>query len=221
MPRDQLEYYGQHFDARGTKDAHGDMGVLRGNFVNLSMPAKSTHFDHLMEIGRSSHKPFPIKFLSDKLRELQYPRGRSYLGKTVDVIRGILLNYPYLRWWMEEDGLVVDEVKVELGPLSDFDRVAGPLVVEHWENDKLSASSLEFIASRLDAEGFPLKGSLQPAQWEPIAVYNQKYSKSPIKTFSAALRQPRFVRSVRRRLYVARDRYLNALRPAEPIDVEI
>jgi hypothetical protein len=28
--------------------------LLFGNFVNLTMPAGSTHFDHLMAIGRSS-----------------------------------------------------------------------------------------------------------------------------------------------------------------------
>jgi hypothetical protein len=221
MVRGPLEYYGQHFDARRTKDAHGDMGVLHGNFVNLSMPVNSTHFDHLMEIGRSSNTPFPIKFLSDKLKELRYPRGRPYFGKTVDVIRGILLNYPYLRWWMEEDGLVVDEVSAELGPLSDFDRIAGALVVERLKNGKLSTTSLESIASKLDAEGFQLKRDLQPAQWKPISEYNQKHSRTPIKSFCAVVRRPQFVRILRRRLYVARDRYKKALRPAEPIFDEI
>ena len=51
MPRVQLvydpEYYGEHFDSRRTKDAHGDMGVLQGNYVNLTIPAGSTHFDAL------------------------------------------------------------------------------------------------------------------------------------------------------------------------------
>lgn len=140
MPRGPLEYYGRHFDARRTKDTHGDMGVLYGNFVNLSMPAGSTHFDHLMEIGRSSDRPFPIKFLSEKLKELEFVRGCVYFGRLGNQIQKILLNYPYLRWWIEEDGLVVDEARSELGPLSDFDRIAGLLVIEHMKDDTCAAN---------------------------------------------------------------------------------
>ena len=221
MPRGQMEYYGRHFDVRRTNDTHGDMRVLQGNFVNLSMPAGSTHFDSLIEFCRSSVKPFPVKFLSEKLKEPQFIRGRVYSGKLGEQIQGILLNYPYLRWWMEKDGLVVDEARSEIGPLSDFDRIAGPLVLEHMKGDKLSASALVSIAAKLDAERFQLKQNLQPAQWKPISDYNQKYSKLAIKTFGDAVGRPQFVRSVRRRLYLARDRYKKALRPAEPIFVEI
>jgi hypothetical protein len=216
-----MEYYGRHFDARRTKDAHGDMRVLQGNFVNLSMPAGSTHFDSLIEFGRSSNKPFPIKFLSEKLKEPQFIRGCVYSGKLGDQIQGILLNYPYLRWWIEQGGLVVDEARSELGPLPDFDRIAGPLVLEHMKGDKLSASALALIAAKLDEEGFLLKENLQPAQWKPISDYNQRHSKLAIKTFVDAVGRPLFVRGVRRRLYLARDRYKKALRPAEPIFVEI
>jgi hypothetical protein len=225
MPRVQLvydlEYYGRHFDARRTKDAHGDMGVLRGNIVSLTMPAGSTHFDHLTEFGRSSLRPFSIKFLSEKLKEQPFVRGHVYFGKLGRQIEGILLNYPYLRWWLEEDGLVVDEARSELGPLSDFDRIAGPLVIEHTKGQKLSASAVAAIAVKLDREGFQLKQNLQLAQWKPISDYNQKHSRVAIKTFVEAVGRPQFVRSVRRRLYLARDRYNKALRPAEPIFVEI
>jgi len=221
MPSVLPEYYGQHFDARRTKDAHGDMGILQGNFVSLTLPAGSTRFDHLMEMSRSSHRPFPIKFLSEKLKEGQFIRGHVYFGKLGRQIEGILLNYPHLRWWLDKDGIVVDEPPFELGPLSDFDRIAGPLFIEHWKNDELSASSLESIASTLDAEGFQLKDNLQPAQWKPISEYNQKHSRVAIRTFAGAVRRPQFARSVRRRLYLARDRYKKALRPAEPIFAEI
>ncbi len=220
MPRVQMGYYGRHFDARRTKDAHGDMSVLQGNFVNLSMPAGSTHFDSLIEFGRSSNKPFPIKFLSEKLKDPQFIRGRVYSGKLGDQIQGILLNYPYLRWWIEQDGLVVDEARCELGSLSDFDRFAGLLVIKHTKGDKLSTSALASIAVKLDTEGFLLKENLQPAQWKPISAYNQRHSKLAVKTFVDAVGRPLFVRGVRRRLYLARDRYKKALRPAEPIFVE-
>jgi hypothetical protein len=69
------------------------MRVLQGNFVNLSMPAGSTHFDSLIEFGRSSIKPFPVKFLSEKLKEPQFIRGRVYSGKLGEQIQGILIIY--------------------------------------------------------------------------------------------------------------------------------
>ena|ERR1039458_6830059 len=128
MPRIPQEYYGPHFDALRTKDARGDMSLLWGNRVSLTMPAESSHFDHLEEISCSSQRPFPIKFLSDDLKELKFPRGRTYVGTTIDAIGTILLNYPNLRWWLEADGLVVDKARPDLGSLSDFDRIAGPLM---------------------------------------------------------------------------------------------
>lgn len=190
MPYFLPEYYGRQFDKRRTKDAHGDMGILRGNFVNMTLPAGSTHFDHLMEFSRSSEKPFPIKFLSEKLKERRFPRGHVYYGTLSRQIERVLLNYSYMRWWLEKDGLVVEEAKSELGPLSGFDRTAGPLVIEYWKDGELSTSSLKFIASRLDAEGFQLNGNLQPSQWKPILEYNQKHSKVAIKTFVGAAVRP-------------------------------
>jgi hypothetical protein len=211
------EYYGQQFDKQRTRDTHGDLGMLKGNYVNFNVPSGSTHFDHLMEIGRLSNRPFPIKFLSKQLKGYPSVRGRTFFGRTVDQIREILCNYSQLRWWMERDGLVVDEVKSELGPLASFDRIAGQLVIEHWKDDGLPQSNLQLIASRLDGEGFQLKEYLQPAQWKPISEYNQKHSRSPVRTFGDAVQRPQFVRSVRRRLYVARDRYKKALRPVQPV----
>lgn len=209
--------YGRHFDKQRTKDAHGDMNLVLGNIVNVTMPAGSTHYEALVEFGRSSMKPFPIKFLSEKLKEYKSIRGATHFGRLGISIETILGNYPYLRWWMEKDGLVVDEARSELGPLSDFDRIAGLLVIEHTKDDKLSADALASIAAKLDAEGLKLKENLQQAQWKPILEFNQKHSRAAIKTFVDAVGRPQFARSVRRRLYVARDRYKKALRPAEPI----
>lgn len=213
-------YSWPHFDARRTKDGHGDLGVLLENIISLTVSAGSNDFDALMQIGSSSEKSIPIKSLTDRLKGEEYIRGRVFFGRPGDEIQKILDDYPLLRWWMEKDGLVVDEARTELGPLSDFDRVAGGLVREHWIEGKLSESSLILIAEKLDAEGLLLKENLQPAQWKPIADFNQKNSKSAIKTFAVAVKRPQFARSVRRRLYLARERYNKALRPAEPILIE-
>lgn len=220
MPGRVLQYYSQHFDAKRTKETHGDMSVLREGLISLSVAAGSTHLDHLKEICSRSNRPLAIKFLSEQLNERRFSRGDTFLGRLGNYIDQIVANYPYLRWWIEEDGLVVTEAVSELGPLSEFDRIAGPLVVEHWKDAGLSASSLGFIASRLDAEGIQLRISLQPAQWKLISEHNMKFSRSPIKTFADAVQRPQFVRNVRRRLYLARDRYKKALRPAEPIYFE-
>jgi len=218
MAKTQKQDYWNRFDALRTKSAQGDVGVLRMNPVSLSVPASSNHFDHIIEISRSASKPFPIKSLSERLKARRSPRSSGYFGHVGDNIDQIVANYPTLRWWIAADGLVVAEISSELGPLSDFDRCAGSMTVEHMKNGRLDKASLLIIAEQLDARGFVLKKDLQPAQWRPIAEYNQKHSRTPIRTFAKAVNNPKFSRGVRRRLYVARDRYKMAHRPAEPID---
>jgi hypothetical protein len=218
MAKTQKQDYWNRFDALRTSGARGDVDVLRVNPVNLSVPASSSHFDHIIEISRSASTPFPIKSLSEKLNAHRSPRGRGYFGHVGDIIEQLMTNYPTLRWWIEADGLVVDEISSELGPLSAFDLHAGSMAVEHIKNGRLDKDSLLIIAEQLDARGFLLKENLQPAQWRPIAEYNQKHSRTPIRTFAKAVNNPKFSRGVRRRLYVARDRYKMAHRPAEPID---
>jgi hypothetical protein len=194
MPKGRIEYYGPHFDGQRTRATRGDVDILRGNFVSLTMLAGSTDFEALLEIGRSSREPFRVKFLSEKLRAKAYIRGRVFFGRLPDVIAKVLLEYPLLRWWIEEEGLVVDEARPELGPLSDFDRIAGALIIEHSRRGKVSAQALKSIAIRLDETEFGLRENLQPAQWKPISEYNQKYSRAPIKTFAAAVAYPREAR---------------------------
>jgi hypothetical protein len=42
-----------------------------------------------------------------------------------DQIQIILMDYSTLRWWMEADGLVIDEPAAEMGPLNPFNSFAG------------------------------------------------------------------------------------------------
>jgi len=62
------------------------------------------------------------------LKEPLYVRGCVYFGQAGGQIQKIMMNYPTLRWWMEADGLVIDEPTAEIGPLDSFDRFAGELV---------------------------------------------------------------------------------------------
>ena len=207
MRKLRKHYFGPQFDERRTDEAHGDTAALLGNFVSLAVKAGSTHFEHLMAIGRS----FPVKYLSPKLKEPQFLRGKTYFGDLIDEINKILLNHPELRWWMTSDGLVVDEVPSELDSLSHFDRIVGPLSIQLLQNGRLSQDAIHSIAIALDAEKFTLKEHLQPQEWDDVVDNNRKRTGNPIKSFSSAAKNPRFVQPVRRSIYRARDRYKKAL----------
>jgi len=209
--------YWPHFDVQRTKAAGGDANCLVQNHVSVSMPAGSTHWDHVYAIAKTAYQPFKVKFVAERLKESQFVRGRACFGNAGNEIQNIVMNYPTLRWWMEADGLVIDEPAAEVGPLKDFDRFAGELVAATWAEGHLAEQDFIAIAKQLDEKGFVLKACLQPAQWKLIAEHNQKYARGAIKTFEAAAIHPRFSRAIRRRLYLARDRYLNAQRPVEPI----
>jgi hypothetical protein len=140
-----------HHDARRTNASNGDLHALITNFTNLTMESGSSPFDALMAFGRSSHKPFAIKFLSETLKEPKYIRGAGFFGHTVNQIDRLVRQYPYLRWWIEKEGLVVDQPPAELGPISDFDRLAGALFIEHASPGKLTRASLLLIARELDS----------------------------------------------------------------------
>jgi hypothetical protein len=205
-------YFGLHFDARRTNEAHGDTSVLLGNSVSLSVPSGSSHFDVLTLIAQKSTKPIPVRFLSEKLKELKPPRGRNCFGDTARGIEAIVSNYGSLRWWLTEQGLVVDEVLSELDSLSSFDRLVGPLSVQGVQNGILREEAVCLISEKLDEEGFKLKEHLQPKEWGAIVAHNRKRTGRQVESFAAAVKDPRFVRHVRRSIYRARDRYNKAVR---------
>jgi hypothetical protein len=114
VPKRRQHPFGAQFDEKRTKEGRGDINVLLENNVNLSNVAGSSHFDDLIELGRSAKPPLKIKHLSPNLKEPQFPRGRGYFGSLIGQIQKILLNHPELRWWMESDGLVVNELPPDL-----------------------------------------------------------------------------------------------------------
>jgi len=212
--------YWRHFDARRTIGARGDASILVQNPVGLTAEAGSTHWDHVHVIASSALRPFKVKSVSGRLKEPILVRGCVYFGHAGDQIQKIMMNYPTLRWWMDADGLVIAEPAAELGQLDSFDRFAGELVALKSKQNRLYADDLLIIAKQVDASGSGLKQCLQPAQWKPIAEHNQKFARNAIRTFEAAASNAKFTRSIRRRLYVARDRYEKAKRPVTPIEFE-
>jgi hypothetical protein len=208
-----------HFDADRSIKSPEYVRILERNPVNISLPRDSSHWDAVHAIARNANCPLPVKYVSEVLKESRAIRGRTCFGHVGDQIQKILDNYSSLRWWIEPQGLVIDEPKVDLTRLLPFDRFAGELVHSSWTNKGLPESSLLAIAKQLDAEEFKLRDSLQPAQWAPIAKYNQKFPRKSIRTFEAAARHNIYARAIRRRLYLARDRYRRAQRPLEPIEI--
>lgn len=213
-----------HFDWERTQESGGDVGVFKENFINISRPAGSSHRSDIQEMAGAATRPFAVAYLSERLDEIKSIRGRTYFGEVGRKIDDILENYPGMQWWMEKGGLVIDTAapdtsqlsEVDTSQLSEFDRMAGKLTFDGTQNGRLSADTIRQIADELDRAGFALAKNLQPAQWKPIAAYNQKYSRNAIKTFAMVASNPNFVRSVRRRLYVARERYQKAHRPNLP-----
>lgn len=154
--------------------------------------------------------PVAIESLDERLVAKILPRGKTMLGPAGEAIDNIAANYQDMYWWISERGLNMCRVPPAAAWLSEFDRLAGRLYVEGSKDGRLSKELLASIAMQLDAVGFSITDHLQPAQLTPISKFNQRNSRRPIRTFRTVCDRPRLVRSIRRRLYVARDRYTRA-----------
>jgi len=201
----------EFFDIEWTKKAGGDYLVLYEHLSNVSYDGGSTLRDIIEKIASREEPESPRSFRIDTLdRSLDLPklsRGGVVLGWTGDLIDQYVSGYAGLRWWMSKRGLVIAAVGPADLPLSKFDREAGELMRKRFVKGKLSFPALVEIAAKLDAAGYGLKKNLQPAHWELIREHNQRYTRSPVRTFSQAIKDKRFVRGVRKRLYYARDRF--------------
>jgi hypothetical protein len=115
-----------------------------------------------------------------------------------------------MRWWIDEKGLVMDRLEPQSN-LSDFDMTAGKLMAEHVQNGRLQKGWLEAIAKALDGKKYSLLDALQPYHRKTVAEFNQKHYAKALKTFEKAV-ENRIIgrRGVQRRLYVARDRYMES-----------
>jgi hypothetical protein len=87
---------------------------------------------------------------------------------------------------------------------------AGRLMFEHVQNGRLQKGWLEAVAKALDEKKYRLLGTLQPAHQKMVAKYNQEHPARALKTFEKAVEHRIGRRGVQRRLYVARDRYMES-----------
>jgi hypothetical protein len=206
-----LAWMWERFDAERTKEQGGDSSLAIDNHVSWSAKAGCNDHTILQGIAAGAMSPFPVVSLSPLLSERTgSPRGKTIFAYAGTAIDQIVVQYPGLRWWMSKEGLLVAAVPPITKPMSEFDLLAGSFMADRCADGKLALENLKNIAEKLDTAGFSLKDHLQPSQWKPIAGFNQKYSKAAVKTFSKAIGKPQFVRSIRRRLYVAHHRYLKA-----------
>lgn len=201
----------ERFDAERTQEQGGDPSLAIDNRVSVSIKAGSDYHTKLLKIAAAAERPFAVVSMPPFIPERTTPpRGSTVFDCAGTAIDKVVREHPGLRWWMSKEGLEVADVPPATKRLSGFDLLAGSLMAEHRVGGRLSKDALRRIAVALDTAGFSLKDDLQPAQWKPIAEFNQKCSKDATKTFTKAIEKPRIVRYIRRRLYVARDRYLEA-----------
>jgi hypothetical protein len=195
------------FDNVRTEETGGSLKLLEGKIVSLTIPAGKTHRDELEAIARQLL--LEIESLDERLSETQFVRGKTVFRLACNEIDDIAVNYNNMLWWISKDGLNMANVQPAAAKISRFDDFAGKLYVDGSNDGKLSKTLLMSIAKALDGAGFDLK-VLQPAQRKPLSEYNRKYAKRAIKTFERACCNPKFAGWIRRRLYVARERYTKA-----------
>jgi hypothetical protein len=199
------------FDSVRTRETRGDRELVLNNHVSLSIPAPCTHRDVIEKIASQSQRPIAIQSLADDLSRTKFVRGKAIFGFAGDKIDQIAANYEGTHWWISEEGLNIAIVSPAATKLSRFDKFAGKLYIDKWKHGKLSKVVLAVIAKKLDVARFTLKEELQPGQWNLIAEYNQRNPRQPIKTFEKACVHRMSSRAFRRRLYVARERYIKAI----------
>ncbi len=206
----------QRFDSVRTTETGGDHKLLL-NHASLTIPGPSTPRDAVEAIIRQSQMPIAIYSLADILSQIKLPRGTVIFGFVGDEIDKIALNHEDMRWWISKEGLNMAVLPPAAAKLSRFDELVGKLYFEASKDGKLSKQILVVIAKELDAAGFLLKEQLQPAGWKPIAEYNQKHPRQAIKTFEQACLHRLSGRAVRKRMYVAREKYVKANTPVSSL----
>jgi hypothetical protein len=124
--------------------------LLANNPVGVSIPQNTSYHAQTKIITARAKLPIPIDSLSTELELKGFaPRGNTRYGNAADCIDLIVSNCDGMRWWITEQGLVVDRLD-PVSNLSLFDIAAGNLMLEHTKNGRLLKGSLAAIALKLD-----------------------------------------------------------------------
>jgi len=187
----------------------GALNLILDNIVNITFSANCSLRSQVEQIAVGAHREFRIESLSNELEAVVLSKGGIICGAVSSCIDRIAVNYPNMWWWITDNGLNMAclEPKPVHSRLCEFDAFAGKLMDEHRKAKRISKDSLILIAKALDAKSFLLRDYLQPGYWKAIAEHNKSKPKQAIRTFSQAVQKDRFVRGVRKRLCVAREKF--------------
>lgn|GEM_PF-2594422 len=221
--------YWQSFSVAKSSCTKVATGWLVNNMTTARLARSSTHRQCVEAICTSALRPVPMVSVCEELSaNLIGSRGKIFFGAVGDQIDGILANYADVSWWVVEQGLHIgvvepgsgaDEAEREsrVARLKPFDKYAGPLAAAKWDDKlakahmRLSDDALEEITAKLDSSGVSFKEMLSPKWRARLTAYNQKHNHRAIKSFAAAIKSHDFERLIRRRIYCARKRYLEAI----------
>jgi hypothetical protein len=161
--------------------------------------------------------------LPEDLKAFPLLRGRSLFAPLGTLLDQAIIDHDGIDWWVTDDGVHIELVppSTAVPNLPKFDQIAGTLVTERWgntghkRNTFLSITSLKEISIKLDEAGFVFNEVIQPAQKKALNRHNQKVGRAAVKTFERAASHREFSRVLRKRLYVARDKYQDALKKSE------
>jgi hypothetical protein len=192
---------------------------LANNRVSATVPGPTTHHEVLQALCSSAQRPIPVVTCCEELRSISLPRGYTLHGMAGDVIDQIACNHDGVEWWVTNSGLHIEVTPPAsaVPKLSRFDQVAGPMVLKRWGSDsqrrntKLSGKSLIEIAHELDQHEIEPRHALQPAQWTELKKHNQKAGRAAINTFEKLAKSPKLSQLLRRRMYLAPQRYSKSL----------
>jgi hypothetical protein len=184
--------------------------ILHGYRVNVRVPPHAPYRAQIEAIANAAHPPIPIVSLSTELEKKEgSPRGNSFVYSAATSIDYIASQFEGMHWWIDENGLVMDRLEPQSN-LSDFDMIAGRLMVERLQNGHLKKGWLEAVAKALDEKKYRLLDALQPFHRNKVAKHNQEHPAVALKTFKKAVEHHIGRRGVQRRLYLARDRYMKS-----------
>src|SRR5436190_2374666 len=165
------------FSAGDTRRSGGEKlyrELITDNFVNHTVPAKSSDYTTIVEVASHSSRQIPIANLASSLHENALPRGRTFHGSPGNCFDGVA-EQRNLRWWISAAGLHMERLDEKAPPLNEFNQVAGKLMSEAklGATGRLLPAEYTRIASVLDKAKFSLRRELEAKGRKILAEWNQ------------------------------------------------
>jgi hypothetical protein len=187
-----------HFDSR--------------DFVNFSLPAGSSHADEVRAIAEQLS--IRVDSLPPELDIVKMSRGSTVFGSASKRLNIITANYKNLYWSISDGVLRLAFIRDVTHYLSDFDTLAGRLMLQARPepNSRLSQDQWLAIAQELDKRKFAPLDYLEPTQRKVLTDYNKGDHRIHIHSWATAFNLhgrdgAKIARAVKQRLNRACERY--------------